>query len=297
FAALLDTVPEAIQGRSVEDVFDGEGAVESQATDDTVIESGEPVTEEVTRVVDDTERVFITNKFPYYGLDGEIRGVMGISREITDRKARERTMQRQNRRLNRFASVVSHDLRNPLNLAQGRLQLAREECDSDHLDAVETAHERIDTLVTDLLTLARQGAIVDEDDVPAVDLAALAEEAWAETSTPTATLRLDTEARIEADPERLRQLLENLFRNAVEHAGDDVVVTLASTDDGFAVTDDGPGFSDEQERSLVGDDGDGDVSLGMSIVGEIAEAHGWDVTLSGGSNGGARIEVTGVTVC
>ncbi len=53
--------------------------------------------------------------------------------------------------------VVSHDLRNPLDVAQGRLQLARAECDSEHLDNVAAAIERSNRLIDDLLTLARAG--------------------------------------------------------------------------------------------------------------------------------------------
>ncbi|MEF8843551.1 MAG: PAS domain S-box protein [Haloarculaceae archaeon] len=56
-----------------------------------------------------------------------------------------------------FAGVVSHDLRNPLNVATGSLDLAREECDAAELDAVADAHDRMEGLIDDLLAIARDG--------------------------------------------------------------------------------------------------------------------------------------------
>jgi len=63
--------------------------------------------------------------------DGEVVRVAGVSRDVTDRKRYEEELRRQNERLDEFASIVSHDLRSPLSVAQGRLRLAREECDCE----------------------------------------------------------------------------------------------------------------------------------------------------------------------
>jgi len=130
-------------------------------------------------------------------------------------RERERLLERQNERLEEFASIVSHDLRNPLNVAQGRLALVYEDCESDHLDAVATAHGRMNALIDDLLTLAREGETAG--DATAVDLAAVAEASWRHVETPGATLVCDADRRLRASESRLQQLLENLFRNAVEH--------------------------------------------------------------------------------
>jgi Bacteriophytochrome (light-regulated signal transduction histidine kinase) len=66
-----------------------------------------------------------------------------------------KTLERQNERLEEFTSVVSHDLRNPLNAAEIPLGVAQDECESAHLDAAADAVDRSQTLVEDLLTLAR----------------------------------------------------------------------------------------------------------------------------------------------
>jgi PAS domain S-box-containing protein len=212
-----------------------------------------------------------------------------------ERIEREAALERQNERLDEFASIVSHDLRNPLSVANGRLELAREGCDSDHLDAVAGAHDRMERLIDDLLTLARKGESVAEFE--SVDLAATANRCWENVDTAAATLVADTDAIVRGDPGRLQQLLENLIRNAVEHGGEDVTVTVGTLADGFYVADDGPGIpADEREAVFEfghssADDGTG---LGLAIVDRIAGAHGWEVSVTESAAGGARFELIGV---
>jgi PAS domain S-box-containing protein len=146
---------------------------------------------------------------------GDIVSGIAVSQNVTERKVRERELARQNERLEEFASVVSHDLRNPLNVAQGHLDLLQQECDSDRLDAVSRAHDRMNDLIDDLLTLAREGEEVG--DTEAVDLAAITERCWRNVDTDGATIDTRTDRTIRADRSRLQQLLENLVRNSVEH--------------------------------------------------------------------------------
>jgi signal transduction histidine kinase/FixJ family two-component response regulator len=135
-------------------------------------------------------------------------------------RSRDAALQREIDRLEKFAGLVSHDLRNPLNVATGRLELARELVDDPdalaELDRIDDAHERMEELIDDLLTLARQGRTVDESEP--VSLAEAAAAAWRTVDTAGATLDAPDEGvAVEADPERLRTLLENLFINSVEH--------------------------------------------------------------------------------
>jgi PAS domain S-box-containing protein len=216
---------------------------------------------------------------------------------------REAELQRQNERLEEFASVVSHDLRNPLSVARGYLDLAHEACDApeadDHFDRISRAHERMARLISDLLSLARQGQTVgDTESVPVADLA---ERSWGVVDAADATLDVGDPPAVEADPKRLSSLLENLFRNAVEHGGDAVTVRVGALEDettggptGFFVEDDGPGVpaTDREkvfERGYT--TGDGGTGFGLSIVGGIVDAHGWDVSLVESDDGGARFEV------
>jgi PAS domain S-box-containing protein len=222
-------------------------------------------------------------------------GSVGVLRDISGRKRRERELRRERDRLDEFASVVSHDLRNPLNVAQGNLELLESECDTDRIEPIERAHTRMSDLVDDLLTLARQGETVS--DVEPVALGEIAETAWQTVESPDASLHVETSRTVRCDPSRLQQLLENLYRNAVEHGGPEVTVTVGAADDGFSVGDTGPGIP-ESEREQVFESGystatDG-TGFGLRIVEQIAQAHGWTVRVTESESGGARFEVTGV---
>ncbi|WP_280586445.1 PAS domain S-box protein [Halorubrum sp. Boch-26] len=211
---------------------------------------------------------------------------------------RSAELERQNDRLEEFASVVSHDLRNPLNVAQGRVELARDDCDSPHLGAAASAHNRMDSLISDLLTLAREGERVNETEP--VALAAVVESCWLNVDTADATLTVETDLTLHADESRLQQLIENLVRNAVEHGGDRVAVAVGTLrdGDGFFIADDGPGIPADKRTDVfdagysTSQEGTG---FGLRIVEQVATAHGWDVEVTDDPElGGARFEVSDV---
>ncbi|WP_340101246.1 PAS domain S-box protein [Salinibaculum salinum] len=210
-------------------------------------------------------------------------------------RVREQKLRAQNEQLEEFASVVSHDLRNPLNVATARLALLGEECDSDHIAAIERSHSRMNRLIDDLLALARHGNNLHETEP--VDLGKLTRNCWQTVATAEATLDTDTTGEVVANRSRLQQLLENVFRNSVEHGGDSVTVTVGDLDGGFYVEDDGTGIP-KSDRETVFDSGystaAGGSGFGLSIVEQIANAHDWDVTVTASPEGGARFEITGV---
>ncbi|PSQ16828.1 HTR-like protein [Halobacteriales archaeon QS_8_69_26] len=238
--------------------------------------------------------------------DPVIEGVVVNARDITDRKERERELRRQNERLEEFASLVSHDLRNPLNVATIHAENAYDDPD-EHLPQIEEALDRMARMIDEILTLARQGETVAETEP--LDLADLAREAWENVDTRGATLTVETTREVAADEDRLLRLFENLFRNSVEHSstgdqpedGDQpetrIEIRVGATDDGFYVEDDGDGIPPELHdrvfESGYSTRGEG-TGLGLAIVRRIAEAHGWTVSAGEGAEGGARIEVDGL---
>jgi signal transduction histidine kinase len=228
--------------------------------------------------------------------------------------------------VNRIASVISHDLRNPLEVANIHLRAARETGDAEHFDQVRESHDRMERIIQDVLTFARGAHVLDV--TANLDVEEVARDAWATVETESASLTLEDDLpAADADHDRLQRLFENLFRNAVEHgSGDDgtqtrrdaleradgqgspngdcsegdpsnpgVEVRLGRVDGGFFVADDGAGIPPaEQERvfdpgysTTEPSDGTG---LGLAIVERIAEAHDWTVSLATGSAGGARFE-------
>jgi PAS domain S-box-containing protein len=230
---------------------------------------------------------------PYEG--DKFDGSVGILRDVSRQRERERELRRQNRRLDEFASIVSHDLRNPLNVAVGNVELLREECDSDRLDRIEQSLTRMSELIDDLLQLSRVGD--DTESMESVSLAEIHKHCWQSVETGDATLQTKASRTIRANPSRLAQLLENLMRNAVEHTSQDVTVTVGELERGFYLEDDGSGIPEDSRDAVfeaghtTADEGTG---FGLSIAKEVAEAHGWDITITEGSEGGARFEITNV---
>jgi PAS domain S-box-containing protein len=227
---------------------------------------------------------------------------------------RERELEERNERLDEFASVVAHDLRNPLAVAAGMVQLATETDDAAYLERASAALDRMDRLVDDLLALARAGDALDEPEP--VSLREAARAAWVSVETDGAALDIvggeagsaGGEATIRADEGRLAQLLENLFRNSVEHgstdgercAGDDgtrgaadVTVRVGAFDGGFFVEDDGPGIPVDDRRRVLERGFTTDptgTGFGLSIVADVADAHGWTTSVTESASGGARFE-------
>ena len=274
-----------------------------QAAVERLRETGETYDLELREVTDDGDVYWVrTTGVPQYNDFGEITKIRGVYRDITVEKERQqeleetrRKLETSNQQLEKFASLVSHDLRNPLNVAEGRLALAATECDSEHLAVVERAHRRMGALISDILTLAREGKTVDS--VEPVRLSEIVPDSWSVIDTGGATLETDVTRTIRADPDRFQQVLENLIRNAIDHGGDDVTIRIGDFDGGLYVEDNGRGIA-EPDRETVFQSGystarDG-TGFGLAIVKEIATAHGWDVDVTAGPAGGARFEITGI---
>jgi signal transduction histidine kinase/CheY-like chemotaxis protein len=247
-----------------------------------------------------------------------------------EQKRNRAELARERNRMEEFASMVSHDLRSPLSAAIARLELVRDDCDSEHVEELGAALDRMEELIEDVLALARLGQQVVE--THPVDFETVVREAWGTAGGEDATLVVDGGETVVGDDSRLRQLLENLFRNAVEHGStdsdsqarqssvehgstsnrtasddaaehggenDDVTVHVGLLDDGagFYVADDGPGIPAE-DREQVFESGytterDG-TGFGLNIVEQVVAAHGGEVTLTESEDGGARFEIRGI---
>ncbi len=229
--------------------------------------------------------------------EDEKRFVQLLSRWIGNELEREKhhqALDQQKDRLNEFAGVLTHDLRNPLTTAKGYTELAAEsasEPEAEHLETVIQSLDRMETLIGETLALARDGNDVGEREP--VALKTIAHAAWETVSPDDATLVVKQNRSILADRSRLQQLLENLFRNVDEHCGSDVTVTVQGTDDGFTVADDGPGLPEDLVESLF--DGTFDsarVGLGLLIVERVVSGHGWHGTVE--VDNGTRFVISGV---
>ncbi len=211
-----------------------------------------------------------------------------------------------------FVADASHELRTPVTVIRGQLELLALTDAPDHEEIrrverlVRTEIMRMDRLVDDLLLLAqadvagflRPGTIA----LPAFldDLV----QGMAETASRRLVLGDVPAVHIEADADRLAQALRNLLRNAIAHTAEHGRIELAAhVDSGqvrFVVDDDGPGIPEAQREAVfdrfhrldAGHSRDEDgAGLGLAIVQAIAEAHGGRAFASGSPLGGARMVV------
>jgi signal transduction histidine kinase len=203
---------------------------------------------------------------------------------------------RQHARLESFASMLAHELRNPLSIAQ---LYNKQAADGDRVatEEVAAALDRIEEMIDILLVIARGEDSTIETEPVALTTAAT--ETWATVSADDAELAVETDRTVEADPIHIQHLLENLFTNAVEHSGPDATVRVGDTPGGFFVEDDGTGIP-AAERNRIFDAGyttdENGIGLGLTFVTQLADSYGWNCTASESDAGGARFEFTNVAL-
>lgn len=221
-----------------------------------------------------------------------------VGRNITALAQKQQELRHHNERLEKFSSVVSHDLRNPLQIATGHLQFLKDEVPeekSSHYNAVDNAHGRMLELIEDLLALAKRGN--QATDISWLDLETKADSCWEVVQSSEASLNTNVGRLIKADGAQLKHLLENLLANSVRHGGSDVTISVGTTDDGFYIEDDGVGIPESKRDDIFNtgyttdDDGTG---IGLMIVKDIATQHGWEITVSESDAGGARFAFANV---
>ncbi|WP_227131135.1 hybrid sensor histidine kinase/response regulator [Halorubellus salinus] len=293
FREVVDVDDGELVGRTDWELQDDEFAKAVRANDRRAMEEERAIEVEEDAYRDGERRTYYSVKVPLFDDDGDPKGVCGISSDITELKERELELEQERNRLDEFASVVAHDLRGPLSVAEGYRELLAADLDDPRLDEIAEAHARMTELIDDVLSLAREG---DHDvDAHDVSIAGVAESAQSAVDLPErVTVEVDDDGVVSADPSRLRRVFENCFRNAVDHGASTSRIRVDVTDDGFAIADDGDGLPVDARDDLFEygvSDGDG-TGIGLAVVREIVQAHGWSVECAESADGGARFEFT-----
>lgn len=276
------------------------------------------------------DRWFMMQAKPY-DHTGE-RFVLVMHVDITERRRLEQRTRVQAERMEGFAKLLSHDLRNPLSVALAEAESLEHDDDVDlGTDAggrstLRSSLERMASIIDDALALVTIDEVA-ESELAVISLERGVEDAWAHVHTESATVEVAGTVAIRANESLVSHLFENLFRNAIEHAGDDATVEVGpltdgtdGTDDraavdGFYVEDDGPGIppdrrervfesgysvdssaADEPGHTQSMQDAESGSGFGLAIVREVADAHGWSVSVTAGQNGGARFEIRDVSM-
>jgi PAS domain S-box-containing protein len=228
--------PEIPDTPTARDLFPPELAEEIGREDGYVLSTGIPILNRERVFSDPSQRPhwYSISKVPLRDAGGTVTGVVAVAADVTERKEGEMQMRlaadqlaRSNRELQDFASVVSHDLQEPLRKILtfgGRLRAKCAETlgpdGLDYLDRMSNAATRMQSLIQDLLTLARVTsrpqafAKVDLRKTVAEVLADL--EVMIENSH--AKIGVGNLPTIDADPLQMRQLFQNLIGNALKFA-------------------------------------------------------------------------------
>jgi len=235
------------------------------------------------------------------GVGAENSGHIVVIRDITEKELQRKKIERQNERLDKFTGMVSHDLRNPLNVAMARAEMAMDDEDLSHVGKVTEMLDRMDEMIDELLVLADSGGRIDHSELEPLRLQRVAEAAWEnvgieeEGEEASLNFEFDDEFVVKAKEDSLLHVFENLFKNSVGHNEAPVEVRIGEIDNGgFFVGDGGSGIP-ESDRKYVFKHGyttsRGGAGFGLSIVKQIAEAHGWEVSVTDGRDGGARFNI------
>lgn len=295
---------EEVWGRSIQSLFDDPMSfVEMVHPDDR--DRVETLLDEQPAVAYDIEYRIVLPKIgirwvrdrsvPVSNESGKIERIIGIAEDITEQKQYEEIIERQLPQLNEFAGIVSHDLATPINVAQGHIELTQETGDTKHLDAAARAVSRIEEISDEVSGVMRAGGFVDE--MVELDFESVTHEVWDELDTADASLTIEDTATIRADRSAFKRLLENLLKNAIEHAGPSVNVRAGTFAEGLFIEDDGQGVPDN-DREKVFTPGftskNWGHGIGLFSVFQIAQAHGWRIEVGDADEGGTRFSISNV---
>jgi PAS domain S-box-containing protein len=196
--------------------------------------------------------------------DGEVGSLIASARDVTERVERTRQLEESNERLEQFAYVASHDLQEPLRTVANYAELLAEEY-ADELDeegqrlidVVVTGSERMQSMIEGLLDYSRvttRGDPFEPVDSEAV-VASVADDLAVLLAEHDGSLTWGDLPTVTADEDQLRQLVQNLVKNALEHSGEapvevEVRAEETPTHHRFAVADDGPGIAENRQEKV-----------------------------------------------
>ncbi|EMA29110.1 PAS domain S-box protein [Haloarcula japonica] len=257
----------------------------------SAIEAEEPVSVELRNYREEGElfwnRVTVA---PLTDDDGEVEHFVGFQEDVT---ARRELLEE----FGLLAGVLSHDMQNPLQTVRGRLQLAIETDDVEHVEEALPSLDRMGQLIDDVADALESGTIVGEQQE--IDIGSLAQATWEslDRHSDTESLEVDGEPTVYGNEEAVRRMFDNLLGNSLEHGESPVAVTVGSFDGGIYLEDNGPGIPEEIqeqvfEQGFTTKDHNGGTGMGMASVRQIVLAHDWRIEISESEKlGGVRFEI------
>jgi PAS domain S-box-containing protein len=240
-------------------------------------------------------------------------GISIFYRDVSAEKKTEEALRKKTDFERQLIGIVSHDLRNPLNVVLMASKWLRRQEDlspasTKHVVRIENAGERAMRLIRDLLDFTQAelggGIRIERRPTNLHDLtAAVLEEIQATHPDRVLEVQSAGDGSGEWDPDRLSQVIQNLVTNALKYSPAGSTVTVATYDDGPAVTlvvnNLGPSIPPEAvptmfgpfERGAVRSDAFRSVGLGLYIVEKVVKAHGGTVVVESNDQDGTTFTV------
>lgn len=303
-------------GQQDDCLFPAAEAARIKASDHQVFSSGQVVTfDEKLKTSDGKTRTFHTVKGPVFAATGEVDGLFGIARDITERKGAEEALKEKNLEVERFVYTVSHDLKSPLITIMTFLSYLEEDLSSGgdtgrietDLQHMRSAADTMAALIEALLKLSRLGR---QDSLPErVTLQLLANEALQAVAGSIAVRNVsvtvgDQPVTLVGDRSGLKQIWQNLLENAVKFMGSqpaphiEIGVEVQDQETIFFVCDNGIGIDPRMQGSIFGmfeklqPEIEG-VGLGLAMVKRLVELHQGRIWVeSAGQGSGACFRFT-----
>lgn len=326
---LRASTPEEVFGKTDYDIFPRGLADQYFADEQRVIQSGESLVNREESVVteDGTPRWLLTTKVPWLDKDGKPQGIVGMSRDITQRRELTQKLEShaqlleqvneelhlRNQELDEFTYIASHDLQEPLRKLIAFSDVLREdmkvgdrkEVDRD-LVIITSAAQRMQTLVKDLLALSRSGRqTMAVEPVSLSDCVALVRDTFeVRIRDEHASIEQGELPTVTGDRTLLVQLYQNLIGNALKFHGDappQIRLTAEETPDGWllGVADNGIGIKTEYAeqifapfKRLHGRSEYEGTGIGLAICRKIVERHGGRIWVESAPGEGAYFKFT-----
>ena len=309
-SAILQRSADELVGRTDWDLFPTAVAEAFSRVDQQVMATGQSVEVEDSTVIDGQQRTFLTVKAPYRCADGQIHGVIGVGRDITERKRQEQIK-------DDFLALASHELKTPLAAIVGYVHLlqrwsAKQGFDArvnKALSAMQSEAGRLDRLVNDLLDVSRIQTGHLQMHVRPIEIRRFLSQVidTLQLTIPDHAIKADlpqSTAHCNVDQQRLEQVVSNLLTNAAKYSYETAPIYVKLVVEQqfveIAVRDTGLGipavdlpfifnrFYQVQRPTRESRPGMG---LGLFITQQIVQQHGGTIEVESWEHGGTRFVV------